>query len=81
MTRTGVLYQGDARQSPEERVRSAVAAFLAKYGCRPSLALVRPGGAGWPAAVDGVRVEPSATIPYPTYVLLSTEEPHATRSR
>jgi hypothetical protein len=74
------LYQEDARLSPEDRVRAAVAACAARHG-RPGTALVHAGDHAWPPVIDGVRVEPSPTIPYPTYILLTDtpmEEPHAT---
>lgn len=80
MTRSGYLYQEDPRLSPEDRVRAAVAACVARHG-QPGVALVHANGHEWPEAIDGVRVEPSPTIPYPTYVFLSMEEPHATTPR
>lgn len=73
MRHSGVLVQFDAAEAklpPVERLRAAVAACVARRGWRPSLALVRPGGESWPEEVDGVRIEPSSTVAYASWLFL-----------
>lgn len=60
----------EAKLSPAERLRAAVAACVARRGWRPALALVRPGGEPWPEEIDGVRIEPSSTVAYATWMFL-----------
>ena len=73
MRHSGVLVQftpAEAKLPPVERLRAAVAACVERRGWRPSLALVRPGGEPWPEEVDGIRVEPSATVAYASWMFL-----------
>lgn len=74
MTRySGLLVQADAAQAkllPETLVRGAVADYRARFGRPPMLVLVRKSGYEWPDEIDGVTVQPSPTIAYPTWMLL-----------
>jgi hypothetical protein len=78
---SGILYQSgpaDAALDPVARLRAAVAEYETRHGKRPSLAVTKAAD-GLPETVDGVRVMPSPSIPYPTWVLLvdeTTEELH-----
>lgn len=83
---SGVLYQADAAEaklSPPERLRAAVAQCQARHGWRPGHVLVQANGYEWPAEIDGVWVIPSRAIAYSTYLLLVksvTEESHVVAS-
>lgn len=84
MNYTGIMVQADAeaaKLSPEERVRAAVRECEAKHGWKPALVLVHINGHEWPAEIDGVRVVPDLTIPYPTWMLLAAESVDETLER
>lgn len=91
---SGVLWQSgaaEAKLSPADLARAAVAGYAARRGGRlPAAAVVRPGD-GWPAAVvvgDGagravVPIIPSPTVAFPSWILLVhsiTEERDATQN-
>lgn len=68
---TGVLVQADNSTKPGYLVdflREALAAHEKRHGWRPSVIQVHA-GVKWPADVDGVRLEPTPLMPYPTHFL------------